>query len=367
MMQAGMAGGRPFHGGLNAAELELLGLRVGEVTDFSASVNPLGPSGRALAAARGVDLAAYPDPDCFKLREAIGRAAGVAPGWVLPGNGSTELIHLLARALLNPGDAALIFAPTFGEYAAACRIQGVEAEAFPADPPGFRWDLAAALERIAARRPAAVFLCNPNNPTGVYLPPDDVRAVAGALRGVGALILDEAYVAFAENPWDATPLLGAGNVALLRSMTKDYALTGLRLGYLLAPESIVDRVRGYQYSWSVNGPAQAAGIAALSDAGPVARGRDVVRVGKEYLTNVARDIGVECVVGAANFLLFRVGDAAAVRGELLRRHKICVRDCASFGLSEYIRVGVRVMDDNRRLAAALRQVLDGATGEDCLG
>ena len=92
----------------------------------------------------------------------------------------------------------------------------------------------------------------------------------------------------------------------------------------------------------------------------------MVRVGKDYLAQAARDLGLECVAGAANFLLFRVGDAAAVRGELLRRHKICVRDCASFGLPEYIRVGVRVMDDNRRLAAALRQVLDGAMEDDGL-
>lgn len=363
MAGMGEISGRPRHGGLDVAELESLGLRVGEVTDFSASINPLGPSARALEAARGVDLAAYPDPECRKLRQAIGRAAGVDSGCVLPGNGSTELIHLLARAFLNPGDVALIFAPTFGEYDAACRVQGVAPDTLPADAPGFRWDLAAALERIAARRPALAFLCNPNNPTGVYLPPDFVVAVAGALRdGGGLLVLDEAYVVFTDNPWDATPLLALGNVVLLRSMTKDYALTGLRLGYLLAPESIIDRVRRYQYSWSVNGLAQAAGIAALSDAGPVARGREAVRVGKAYLADAARDLGLECVVGAANFLLFRVGDAAGVRGELLRRHKICVRDCASFGLPEYLRAGVRLMDDNRRLIAALRQTL-GAPGD----
>lgn len=368
MAGMGEISGRPRHGGLDAAELEALGLRAAEVTDFSASVNPLGPSARALAAARGVDLAAYPDPDCRELRQAIGRATGVDAGCVLAGNGSTELIHLLARAFLNPGDVALIFAPTFGEYDAACRIQGVEPDTLSAAAPGFRWDLAAALGRIAARRPALAFLCNPNNPTGVYLPQDFVVAVAGALRDVGGLlVLDEAYVAFTDNPWDAAPLLALGNVVLLRSMTKDYALTGLRLGYLLAAESVVARVRGYQYSWSVNGLAQAAGIAALSDVGTVARGREAVRAGKAYLAQAARGMGVECVVGAANFLLFRVGDAAGVRGEMLLRHKICVRDCASFGLPEYIRAGVRLMDDNRRLAAALRQTLGAPGNGDGLG
>ena len=358
---------RPVHGGLNVAELESLGLRPEEVIDFSASINPLGPSTKALAAAQGVNLAAYPDPDCLKLREAIGGALGVEPGRILPGNGSTELIHLLARAYLGPGDTALIFTPTFGEYAAACRIQGVTPvtvlppSAEIAERP-FHWDLPGALESIAVLRPSMVFLCNPNNPTGVYLGQDEVASIAGALQGIGILALDEAYVSFVEKPWDSTPLLRSmtsdrANVALLRSMTKDYALTGLRLGYMLASEEIIGRVRSFQYSWSVNAPAQAAGITAIADLEQVEKGREAVREGKEYLLNTARSLGLECAPCAANFLLLKVGRAAELRRQLLMRHKVCVRDCASFGLPQYIRVGIRTMDDNRRLADALKQVL----------
>ena len=358
---------RPVHGGLNVAELESLGLRPEEVIDFSASINPLGPSTKALAAAQGVNLAAYPDPDCLKLREAIGGALGVEPGRILPGNGSTELIHLLARAYLGPGDTALIFAPTFGEYAAACRIQGVAPVTVL--PPSakiaerlFHWDLPGALESIAVLRPSMVFLCNPNNPTGVYLGQDEVASIAGALQGIGILVLDEAYVSFVEKPWNSTPLLRSmtsdgANVALLRSMTKDYALTGLRLGYMLASEEIIGRVRSFQYSWSVNAPAQAAGITAIADLEQVEKGREAVREGKEYLLNTARSLGLECAPCAANFLLLKVGRAAELRRQLLMRHKVCVRDCASFGLPQYIRVGIRTMDDNRRLADALKQVL----------
>ena len=367
--------GRPVHGGLNVAELESLGLRPEEVIDFSASINPLGPSARALEAARNVNLAAYPDPDCLKLREAIGETMGVEPARVLPGNGSTELIHLLARACLSPGGTALIFAPTFGEYAAACRVQGVApVMAYPPNPElaggfelangPFHWDLPGALESIAILRPPVVFLCNPNNPTGVYLREDKVRSVAEALSGIGLLALDEAYVPFVEQPWDSTPLLSLGNVVLLRSMTKDYALTGLRLGYMLAPEGIIEGVRGFQYSWSVNAPAQAAGIAALSDRQQVEKGREAVREGKEFLLKAASLLGLECAPSAANFLLFRTParrgqrmSAAELRLRLLTQHKVCVRDCASFGLPEHIRVGVRTMDDNRRLAEALTQIL----------
>ena len=354
--------GRPVHGGLNLAELESLGLRPEEVIDFSASINPLGPSPQALKAAQGVYLGAYPDPDCLKLREAIGGRLGVEPAQVLPGNGSTELIHLLARAYLGRGDTAMIFAPTFGEYAAACRIQGVAPVAVL--PPSleiaerpFHWELPGALESIAVLRPSMVFLCNPNNPTGVYLGENEVRSIAEALQGVGLLALDEAYVSFVEEPWESTPLLSLGNVALLRSMTKDYALTGLRLGYMLASEEIVERVRGFQYSWSVNSPAQAAGIAAIAEGWQLEKGREAVREGKEYLLNAARSLGLECGPSAANFLLIKVGRAAELRRQLLTQHKLCVRDCASFGLPQYIRVGVRNMDHNRRLAAALEQVL----------
>lgn len=353
---------RPIHGGLNYAELESLGLRAEEVTDFSASINPLGPSQFALEAARHVNLAAYPDPDCLDLRRAIGNNLGVDPGNVLPGNGSTELIHLLARAFLAPDDTALIFAPTFGEYVAACLTEGVEAVSLLPRDAGqpetrFLWDIPWALDRIADHAPAIVFLCNPNNPTGVYLTEDGVRSVAQALQGFGLLVLDEAYLPFVNEGWDSRSLLALGNVVLLRSMTKDYALTGLRLGYLLATEEIVRRVRRFQYSWSVNAAAQAAGIAALADREHVEQGRSVVDEGKVYLRQVASGLDIECPPAAANFLVLNVGCAREVREALLMQHRICVRDCTSFGLPEYIRIGVRSMDDNRRLAEALESVL----------
>ena len=355
---------RPVHGGLNVAELEALGLKPEEVVDFSASINPLGTSPRVLEAAMKVNLATYPDPECTRLREAIGSSLGVPPECILAGNGSTELIHLLARACLDPDDTAVIFAPTFGEYDAACRIQGVAPVSLSppnaeiADRP-FHWDLEGAIATISTLRPALVFLCNPNNPTGVYLREHEVRSIAESLRGIGLLALDEAYVSFVDGRWDATPLLSQGNVVLLRSMTKDYALTGLRLGYMLATPDTVERVRSYQYSWSVNAPAQAAGIASIPDTNQVERGRDVVREGKRLLMETAQELGLDCAPSMANFLTVRVGKAAEVRMRLLTKHGICVRDCTSFGLPEYIRVGVRTMEDNKRLAAALADVIAG--------
>ena len=180
-VNSGPPPGRPVHGGLNETELQSLGLDPGDVIDFSASINPLGPSAVALEAAQRVNLAAYPDPECLKLRQAIGEELGVGPGQVLAGNGSTELIHLVARACLRDDDVAAVFTPTFGEYAAACRVQGIDPESIEAGGPRFRWDFPAALRRIALLRPKLVFLCNPNNPTGLYLDSDTVRGVAEAL------------------------------------------------------------------------------------------------------------------------------------------------------------------------------------------
>ena len=354
---------RPVHGGLNGTELHALGLRAAEVLDFSASINPLGVSPAVTEALRHLDLAAYPDPECGELRDVLADHVALEPERILVGNGATELIHLLARALLRTGESAAVFSPTFGEFEAACRLQGVApVHLAPAEQRTFRWDLPAAVRRIAALRPALLFLCNPNNPTGTYLGADDLEAIAAALGDAGLLVLDEAYAPFVERRWDTTRLLRLGNVVLLRSMTKDHALTGLRLGYLLGPRAVVRQVRRWQPSWSVNAAAQAAGIAALSDHGHVARGRREVRSGRRYLTQELASLGLSGTEAAANFLLVRVGAAAALRLRLLREHRLCVRDCASFGLPRHVRIGVRRMADCRRLVGALRQVLGNGDG-----
>ena len=348
---------RPVHGGLNLAELESLCLDPREVIDFSASINPLGSSPRVLEAIRYPELASYPDPDCTELRRAISKHFSVDVDRIVVGNGSTELIHLLARALLGPGDAAVVFAPTFGEYVAACNLQGVESTAISALGEGFQWDLDKAVDMIARLRPRIVFLCNPNNPTGVYLGADEVRSIAESLGESGLLLVDEAYLPFVKDRWDSLHLLSMGNVALLRSMTKDHAITGLRLGFLLASAEVSDLVRRFQYSWSVNTLAQTAGLAALGDPGHAEKGREVVEQGKEYLRSAASSMGLDCPPARANFLLLKVGQAAEVRRELLVQHGVCVRDCTSFGLPEYIRVGVSTMDKNEALVAALSEVL----------
>ena len=363
---------RPVHGGTNIAELRSLGLRPEDMLDFSASINPLGAPPGISRAMNDVDLATYPDTECTALREALAEHLGVSTPRILAGNGSTELIHLTARAYLaqSPvrpepveghiaGRNAVIFAPTFGEFEAACDMQNAKIITILAsEADGFAWDIEEAASTIAEHSPSLVFLCNPNNPTGKYLNEDDVRRITAAVPADGLLLLDEAYLPFVDTRWDSLPLLDLGNVALLRSMTKDYALTALRLGYMLAPPDVVERVGAWQHSWSVNAPAQAAGVAALADTRHVDDGRKAVQAAKRYLMGELDALGLRCAPSAANFVLVNVGDAKTLRRALLERHGIIVRDCASFGLPAHIRIGVRTLGDCKRLVDALRDILD---------
>ena len=376
---------RPVHGGIKPEQLRALGLKPEEVLDFSASVSPLGPPAGLAEALRGVDLTAYPDPACLELREALaghlsGSQAGrITPEQILPGNGSTELIHLLARAFLGPKEdgaipGTLLLTPTYGEYRGACLLAGGAVSELEAHQErGFRWDLAEARRRIAGavtesvpqtigvpekpsnERPSLVFLCNPNNPTGVYLLPEEVEALAQACAEAGALlVVDEAYLNFVDSPWDSLDLLEGGNTVLLRSMTKDYALTGLRLGYSLASPEVTARLSYFQPDWSVNSLAQAAGRAAIADRDYLSRAREAVNAAKEYLNLGLGELGFNVHPAAANFLLVEVGDGGWWRDRLMHQG-IFVRDCASFGLPNCIRIGIRARADCEKLVAAVAQ------------
>ncbi len=343
------------HGGLDEAELRALGLRPDQVLDFSANINPLGPSERVKQAAAEAVLSAYPDRHSLRLREALAARLDVGTDNLLIGNGSTELIHLLARAFLRPGVGCLLFTPTFGEYEAAAALAGADIHVARAEEAqGFRWNIDTAIELITQTRPRLLFLCNPNNPTGVYLSSIDVGKLLHALGEDSLLVLDDAYVPFADHPWDSLSLLSCGKIAILRSMTKDHALAGVRLGYLIAEPQVVSVVARLQPSWSVNAVAQATGLAALDDDTHVSTARDVISEAKAYIYGELNTLGIPFMESSANFVLARVGDASQVRGALLQRG-IAVRDCTSFGLPEHIRIAVRRPEECVTLISALRE------------
>ncbi|MDE0121726.1 MAG: histidinol-phosphate transaminase [bacterium] len=343
----------PVHGGLEEAELRALGVGRDQVIDFSSNINPLGPSPRVRRAAAEADLSAYPDRHSLVLREALAGRLGVETENILVGNGSTELIRLLARAWLRPGEKCLIFQPTFGEYETAASQAGAETVSIPAgEQQGFQWPITAAVRAIKEVRPRLVFLCNPNNPTGVFLSRGPVDRIRRAVADSGLLMLDDAYAPLADHRWDTTPVLKDGGVALLRSMTKDHALAGVRLGYMLAEPDLIAVMRELQPSWSVNAVAQAAGLAALGDEAHLDEARMVVSESKRYLSGELEALGIAANSSAANFILAKVGSAAKMRTALLRRG-IAVRDCTSFGLPEHIRIAIRRREECEILVEAL--------------
>jgi histidinol-phosphate/aromatic aminotransferase/cobyric acid decarboxylase-like protein len=338
------------HGGLDEAELRALGIDPADVLDLSANLHPAGPSPAVLRAAREARLDRYAPAEAPVLRAALTAHERVPETWVLPTPGATAAIHLLARALLAPGDRAAVFGPTFGEYEPAAVAAGAVPERVSSTPPDFRPPPALA---------AVGFLANPNNPTGTHLAPDEVEALVRALGGT--LVVDAAYEAFVEGGWDAVDLVRAGlDVAVVRSMTKLHAIPGIRLGYVVASPEVIARAAALQHSWSLDAVAQAAGPVALAEhAGRVALLDEAWRT-RDRLRRALESAGYTLGPSRANFLLIDVGDAPAARDVLLRRG-ILVRDCTSFGLPEWIRVAVPSAADEARVTEALLTLRTGAS------
>ncbi|MBI4447077.1 MAG: histidinol-phosphate aminotransferase family protein [Acidobacteria bacterium] len=362
---SGSIASQRIHGGLTEQELRIHGLSCYEVLDFSVNINPLGPPLSAMEALASLDPARYPDPHNLRLREAISVLNQVPAEQIVIGNGSTELIHLSADLLLSDNRPVVIMAPTFGEYECAVRKRGAEVHFFEAScADQFRWDMEGALQGIPPLQPSLIFLCNPNNPTGVYLSRQDVERLISAVAPV-MVVLDESYACFAESRWVATDLLVHSNVIILRSLTKEYALAGLRVGYAMASEQTCRGLHSLQPSWSVNAAAQAAALAALDEDDYTDKSRRCIQEAKYYLRQELERIGFSVYDSAANFLLVEAGDAPLLR-ILLLQQGICVRDCSSFGLPQYIRVGIRTMKECAHLVEALEEISRASFADPCM-
>lgn len=352
------------HGGIDYAEFERLGIDPARVIDFSVNSNPYGPSPTARAALQDVDIAHYPDRHCLALRRAI-RAYELddtdrALDTILCGNGAAELIWAIARALLQPGDTAAIIGPTFGEYAAAsaaARAIITEYRA-PQVASGYVPNPTEVVAWLCDQRPTLVWLCNPNNPTGHWLGRDQLAGIAEACRQVNArLVVDEAYWRFLipPEPFSAVQLIGGADmpeIIVLRSLTKDFALAGLRLGYLVAAPEMNHHIAAQLPSWSVSAVAQAAGGAAIEDRAHLARTLAMLATEREPFFAALAASGFAIVPSRTHFCLVDVGDACSIRQRLLTEGLV-VRDCTSFGLPRCIRVATRPEGDWRRLIGAL--------------
>lgn len=338
------------HGGVQAEELRALGLDPSNVVDLSANLHPAGPDERVLAAARTTALDRYPPADAGPLRETIARAYGLDPACVLVTPGATAAIHLLARAFLREGDRCAILEPTFGEYAAAARAAGASPIEVRATPPAF--DPPTEDERLEGA--AMTVLCNPNNPTGRYLGRTEVERLATRSR---LLVLDVAYSDFVRDAWDADALVGQHLVAVVHSMTKLHAIPGLRLGYIVATPAVIARVAALQPSWSIDAASHAAGLVAVDQRDARRAALATLPHTRDRVRSACEQAGWTVIRGHANFLLVHTGDGAASWLALLRGG-FAVRDCASFGLPEWVRIAVPAEAHADALVEAIARVAE---------
>lgn len=349
----------PEHGGQVAPLLARFGLPADHaVMDFSANLNPLGPPAwlDSWLAAIGEGLGRYPDPHYGDARRAIAEHEGVAPEQVLLTNGGAEAIFLAAAR--HAGGRAAIVEPTFTEYARACHHYGLEVEEIALG--GERFDLDEAATLAAMSHCDVLFLCRPNNPTGTLMPFERVEAMLASAQRHGChLVVDEAFIDFVNGDERLTPLLARyPNLTLLRSLTKLYAVPGLRLGYLLGNAAGVARLASLQMPWSVNHFAAELVTPLLADDDYLARTRCWFRAEQPRLQLGLESAGLKVVPSRANFFLLQpaVGPAATdALFEAWLRAGILARHTRNFpGLDGgWLRLALRSRADNDRLLAVL--------------
>ncbi|MUM76643.1 cobyric acid synthase [Pseudodesulfovibrio sp. F-1] len=347
------------HGGNLRRLAEQAGCRAEEILDFSANVNPLGPPpwlgqvvGQAL---QSVD--AYPDPDSHDLLMAAAEAYKVWPTQVLAGNGASEL--LFAIASLGGFGQAVIPSPTYVDYARACKAHRLKVLEVPLGDD--RTVNFPAMGRLLTT-PSLVFLCNPNNPTGALFSPADLREVA-AMFPRSRFVVDESFAEFLPEGADRLVRDRPSNVVTVISMTKFFAIPGIRLGLAFADPEVILRLKQAMPAWSVNTLAQKVGARCLRDTAYAARTREQTALLRESLASGLRHVpGIRVCPGSANYLLCRVErvgqDAAPLRDRLLMEHRIAIRLCGNYeGLdNNWFRVAVRSGEDNERLIRAMEAV-----------
>jgi threonine-phosphate decarboxylase len=345
------------HGGDVYAIARRLGIGENEVVDFSASINPLGmPDVSRRAILDAIRLSGnYPDRGCGVFIEALSSRFGIMPENTIAGNGSTELIYLIPRAL-GPR-SVLIAAPTFSEYERASLAAGAKVSLLRLRRKnGFRVrpeDFIPAMKGMDL-----AFLCNPNNPTGDVLEKEAVVEIAeNAIKSKCVLVVDEAFMDFAPEE----SVLGTSDnpyLVVLRSMTKFYGMAGLRLGYGYFPGRLAERIRKYKEPWSVNTLAERAGAIALTDDDFERKSLELIAGEKRYMEGQLDRLGLKYYPSGANFYLLETRKARDIASGLLER-RLAVRDCSDFkGLrSGFIRVAVKSRKDNAMLIRGLSDIL----------
>ena len=335
-----------------------LGLNEADIVKLASNENPLGPSPMALAAAHDAlfDMALYPDGACYALKAKLAAKWNVPASQIVLGNGSNDVLDMVARAFLTGGTSSVYAQHAFAVYPIATQTAGAHGIEVPAKHYGHDLDAMRAAIRDDTR---VLWIANPNNPTGTFLPWAEVEAFLEAVPPQVLVVLDEAYGEFlppAERCDTATWLARFPNLLIVRTFSKAYGLAGLRVGYGLGRTEVIDLLNRVRHPFNVNAPALAAAEAALDDVDFLARSYALNMAGMAQLAAGLSALGVDGVPSKGNFLLAKVGDAARINSELLKRGVI-VRPVANYGLPEFLRVSVGLAGQNARFLDALKVCL----------
>lgn len=349
----------PYQPGKPISELAReMGIAEASIVKLASNENPLGMSARARDAVRIAlaDLARYPDGGAFSLKAALCARFGVKAEQLVIGNGSNDILEIASLAFLGAGRSAVYAQHAFAVYPLATQARGARGIEVPAKHFGHDLDAMAAAIAPDTR---IVFIANPNNPTGTFIPGSEIEAFLAKVPQDVLVVLDEAYTEYlsAEQRYDAIAWVERfPNLLVSRTFSKAYGLAGLRVGYAIAHPEVADLMNRVRQPFNVSSVALAAAEAALADDEFLAQSAELNRRGMVQLTEAFGALGLEWIPSAGNFVTFKVGDAAGVNRALLQQGVI-VRPIAGYGMPHWLRVSIGLPEENERFIAALGRAL----------
>lgn len=353
----------PYQAGRPIAEVAReFGLVEGHIVKLASNENPFGlpESSRQAMIAAASDLGRYPDANGFALKSALARRYDVPAEWITLGNGSNDILEIAAHAFVQKGEAVVYSQYSFAVYALA--TQGVGARAIVVAASDYGHDLDAMADAIDADT-RLVFIANPNNPTGTFIPAPAIEAFLDRVPSNVVVVLDEAYneylaaeLQFESSQWVRT----YPNLVVSRTFSKAYGLAGLRVGFAIAQPALTDLMNRIRQPFNVNSLAQAAACAALTDRAFLEQGARNNVAGYRQFTAAFEELGLEYVPSYGNFVLVRVGDdddAGARVNLALLRQGVIVRPVANYGLPQWLRVSIGLPKENACFLNALKKAL----------
>ena len=358
----GVQGLSPYEPGKPIDELAReLGLDPAGIVKLASNENPLGPSGSALAAIREAlpELGRYPDGSAFVLKRALSAHYGLEQSQLTLGNGSNDVLEIIARCFAGPGDEVIFSQYAFAVYPIATKAIGATGVQVPAADWGHDLD---AMADAVTERTRLIFVANPNNPTGTMHSAEAIESFLARVPEQVLVVLDEAYCEYMDgegNPDGLALLPRFPNLIVTRTFSKAWGLAALRVGYSVSSPEIANVLNRVRQPFNVDSLAQVAAAAVLDDKDYLEQSRRVNREGMAQLEDGFRKLGLEWIPSAGNFLAVDVGEQAAAVNQSLLEQGVIVRPVGGYGMPRHLRISIGLPEENRRCLEALGQALNG--------